>query len=175
MASMEREVDRVLTLLRNKIRENGFTQLQVQSSLSWGRSYISQLLTKQKALRVEQVLLILEAVGANPAEFFAELYRLPNVATFDSHPTTSGSLRAYPSGAPVAASEVAEARPEESDSAIRRDLENSRALLRGLVQLMLEKSMIDDDELTEAVEEWNTSAVREPAPAAPLLRAGNAW
>ena len=74
---VERELERVLTLLRNKIRERGFTQLEVQDALSWGRSYISQLLTKQKSLRVEQVLLILNVIGVEPGEFFAELYRFP--------------------------------------------------------------------------------------------------
>ena len=39
-----------------------------------GRSYISQLLTKQKSLRVEQVLLILNVIGVEPRRFFAELY-----------------------------------------------------------------------------------------------------
>ena len=63
MMMVDAEVNRVLTLLRNKIRERGFTQLQVQEALSWGRSYISQLLTKQKSLRVEQVLLILNVIG----------------------------------------------------------------------------------------------------------------
>ena len=38
MLSVDRELDRVLTLLRNKIRERGFTQLEVQEALSWGRS-----------------------------------------------------------------------------------------------------------------------------------------
>ena len=71
MRTIERELDRVLTLLRNKIRERGFTQLEVQEALGWGRSYISQLLTKQKSLRIEQVLLILNVVGVDPGEFFS--------------------------------------------------------------------------------------------------------
>jgi len=77
MSSIEKEVDRILTLLRNKIRERGFTQLEVQEKLNWGRSYISQLLTKQKSLRVEQVLLILETIKVDPKEFYAELYQFP--------------------------------------------------------------------------------------------------
>jgi transcriptional regulator with XRE-family HTH domain len=76
MDAIEKEVDRVLTLLRNKIRERGFTQLEVQSTLGWGRSYISQLLTKQKGLRVEQVLRILEVIGVDAFQFYAELYNL---------------------------------------------------------------------------------------------------
>ncbi len=31
-------------------------------------------MTKQKGLRVEQVLLILNVIGVDPAEFYAELY-----------------------------------------------------------------------------------------------------
>ena len=77
MIPVERELDRTLTLLRNKIREQGFTQLQVQAKLAWGRSYISQLLTKQKSLRVEQVLLILQVIEVEPADFYKELYRFP--------------------------------------------------------------------------------------------------
>ena len=77
MITVERELDSVLTLLRNKIRERGFTQLEVQEALGWGRSYISQLLTKQKSLRIEQVLLILNVIGVDPSEFFGELYHFP--------------------------------------------------------------------------------------------------
>ena len=74
MRDTARQLDRVLTLLRNKIRERGFTQLEVQEALGWGRSYISQLLTKQKSLRVEQVLLILNVISVSPADFYAELF-----------------------------------------------------------------------------------------------------
>ncbi len=72
MRQVEAEVDRYLVLLGNKIRQRGYTQLEVQRELRWGRSYISQLLTKQKSLRVEQVLLILKVIGVDPAEFFAD-------------------------------------------------------------------------------------------------------
>ncbi len=75
MNETTRLLDRCLTLLRNRIREHGFTQLEVQEQLGWGRSYISQLLTKQKALRLEQVLLILQVIGASPEEFFTTLFR----------------------------------------------------------------------------------------------------
>ncbi len=80
MVRVQREVDRYLTLLRNKIRERGFTQLQVQEALGWGRSYISQLLTRQKALRIEQVLLILSVIGVDPREFFGEIYAAAAIA-----------------------------------------------------------------------------------------------
>ena len=74
MFTTDREVENCLTLLRNLIRQKGFTQLDVQQALGWGRSYISQLLTKQKALRYEQILLMLNVIGVSPEEFFAELF-----------------------------------------------------------------------------------------------------
>lgn len=66
MLRVERDLERILTRLRNLIRDRGFTQLEVQDALGWGRSYISQLLTKQKSLRIEQVLMILNVVGVKP-------------------------------------------------------------------------------------------------------------
>ena len=77
MIRIDRELDRALVLLRNKIRDRGVTQLEIQEALGWGRSYISQLLTKQKALRVEQLLLILHVIGVHPTAFFSELYGAP--------------------------------------------------------------------------------------------------
>ncbi len=126
---VDTEVDRYLTLLRNKIREKGFTQLEVQEALSWGRSYISQLLTKQKSLRVEQVLLILDVIGVEPAEFFAELYYYPSAPA--AHGTTTWRS---PSTGPVASG-----------------FEEMRSMVRGLVWLLIDKEMIDVDELTATV------------------------
>lgn len=129
MRIVDKEVDQVLTLLRNKIRERGFTQLQVQEALSWGRSYISQLLTKQKSLRVEQVLLILDVIGIDPADFFSELYHYPR--------------------APVAYRDVGPAAPHGDD--LGSSFEEVRGLVRGLVWLLIDKEVIDVDELTAAV------------------------
>ena len=74
MRTRDRDLDRILTLLRNRIRNRGFTQLDVQERLGWGKSYISQLLTKQKSLRLEQVLMILDVIGDKPADFWAEIF-----------------------------------------------------------------------------------------------------
>ncbi len=122
--NVQHEVDRFLTLLRNKIRERGFTQLEVQEALGWGRSYISQLLTRQKALRFEQVLLILGVIGIPAAEFFAELYATAPYRSF-------GSAAAHPD----AAESVAKLRAE----------------LNGMVDLLLEKKIITAEELSAAV------------------------
>ncbi len=130
MRIVDKEVDQVLTLLRNKIRERGFTQLQVQEALSWGRSYISQLLTKQKSLRVEQVLLILDVIGIDPAEFFSELYHYPRPRS------------AYRDSGPV---------PAQGGGDLGNNFEEVRGLVRGLVWLLIDKEVIDVDELTAAV------------------------
>lgn len=137
MMMVEKEVDRVLTLLRNKIRERGFTQLEVQEALSWGRSYISQLLTKQKSLRVEQVLLILDVIGVEPADFFAELYYIPG-------PAYPREVRAF-GPAPARSPRQGEG-PEIEDS-----FDEMRSLVRGLVWLLIDKELVDVDELTTAV------------------------
>ena len=133
MRIVEKEVDQVLTLLRNKIREKGFTQLQVQEALSWGRSYISQLLTKQKSLRVEQVLLILDVIGVDPAEFFAELYHYPSTGVFPGR------------------GHVPERLGHQGGSDLPVNFEEMRSLVRGLVWLLIDKEVIDVDELTTAV------------------------
>ncbi|MEM7351786.1 MAG: helix-turn-helix transcriptional regulator [Acidobacteriota bacterium] len=133
MQPTEYEVHRYLTLLRNKIRDRGFTQLQVQEALGWGRSYISQLLTQQKCLRIEQVLQILSVIGTDPAEFFAELYPMSGWGQ-NYAAQASASL-------PLSPAEMAE---QERAS---REL---TALLGGLLQLLAEKRIVTREELAVA-------------------------
>ncbi len=148
MRILEREIDRILTLLRNKIRERGFTQLEVQEALAWGRSYISQLLTKQKSLRVEQVLLILNVIGVDPGEFYAELYQLPPVDKLRAGDDYGDSRYGNAPYSPSAVSEVAEG---GMSSDFSRSFQELRSLLRGLVRLLVDKNLINVDELTTAV------------------------
>ncbi len=133
MTSAEKEVDRVLTLLRNKIREQNFTQLEVQQALGWGRSYISQLLTQQKSLRVEQVLLILGVIGIDAAKFFAELYNFP------------GSGFGGESAQKVAAASAA---TNAALTALRQELEEQRELVRSLLRLLVDKQVVTLEELS---------------------------
>ncbi len=129
MRQVDREVDRYLTLLSDKVRGRGFTQLEVQEALGWGRSYISQLVTKQKSLRLDQVLLILSVIGVEPAEFFAELYQ----------------PRQYYSHAPA---------PMEASTAavLGHQLPQLSAYLRAVRQLLLDKGLISANELALAVD-----------------------
>ena len=154
MRIVQSEIDRVLTLLRNKIRERGFTQLEVQEALSWGRSYISQLLTKQKSLRVEQILLILNVIGVDPSEFYSELYQLRSPSkpgTFEDF--GEGRYRTVPFDATVeGVPEIG--MPIEHDSGFR----SLRSLLRGLVRLLVDKDVINVDELTAAVKAGDLGA-----------------
>ncbi len=132
MRGVQRQLDRILTLLGNVIRRQGYTQLEVQEALGWGRSYISQLTTKQKGLRVEQVLLILNVIGVDPAEFYGELYWPEVVRRVEQ--------RQQPPGPEVA----------EAEAEVREDVEHFRRHLRGFVDLLLDKGIVDTEELTAA-------------------------
>ena len=128
MRPIEVELNRYLALLRDKIRQRGHTQLEVQEALGWGRSYISQLLTKQKALRVEQVLLILKVIAVDPVEFFAELYGWPAVPRPASRP------------APVAGD-------AGWSGEQRKALAELKGQIHGLVGLLVEKGVISSEGL----------------------------
>ncbi len=133
MRQVDREVDRHLTLLRNKIRERGFTQVEVQEALSWGRSYISQLLTHQKNLRLDQVLMILNVIGVEPREFFAEIYAFPKPHTGFSEMPADLSTQGPRLG-------------------LAREIERFEALLKGLTTLLVDKEIVDSSELSAAAE-----------------------
>ncbi len=132
MINVEPELDRYLTLLRNKIHDKGFTQLEVQEVLGWGRSYISQLLTKQKNLRLEQILAICSVIGIDAKEFFAELYEgAPRFRVAQRRPHGDRNL----AGA----------------SNTEQQLEKLKPLLEGLAELLIDKGLITADELFRAV------------------------
>ena len=75
--NVDPEVDRILMQLRLKMKNHGFTQIQVQEALNWKGSYVSQLLSRNKSLRVEQVLQILAVIGVEPFDFFFNVFRQP--------------------------------------------------------------------------------------------------
>ncbi len=121
MQQADPEVDRYLTLLENKMRQQKFTQQDVQDALSWGRSYVSQLKTKQKKLRVEQLLMILQVIGVEPREFFAELYEL-------EHGLSEAGLQRLET-------------PEEVEE-LRRELKEQRQLTHRLMKLLVRKRVV---------------------------------
>ena len=86
LTTVEEQTIKALALLQSLIKEQGFTQLEIQNLLGWGRSYISQLMTRQKGLRFDQILSILGVIDVEPAEFFAQLYRIPlQTASLQEH------------------------------------------------------------------------------------------
>ncbi len=139
---VEREIDRLLSLLKATITRRGFTQMEVQEALGWGRSYISQLLTKQKSPRIEQVLAVLRVIGVEPKAFFGELYP-------ESPPAATGRRR-------LPASTSRQLPGEEP--------ERTGLLLAGLTDLLLKKGLISRQELTRAAEaQRRTAGTRDPA------------
>ncbi len=132
MRDIDRDLDRILRRLRTLIPERGFTQLEVQEVLGWGRSYISQLLTRQKAARIDQVLVILKVLDVDPGAFFAEIYR------FDEPMARS-------SGQPAARNLEA--------SRLRIEVCRLRLLADGLVRVLQEKELISTSDLARAIEE----------------------
>ena len=137
MRTVDRDLDRILTLLRNRIRECGFTQLEVQDNLGWGRSYISQLLTKQKSIRIEQILLILNVIGVDPAEFWAEIYQLGDFASSPGparHRRRTTVSSPFPDG-------------DDAESGLRR----IRLLYDGIVRVLTQKNLITAAALEAAI------------------------
>ena len=125
MVKIDRELDRYLTLLRNRIREQGFTQLEVQEALGWGRSYISQLVTKQKNLRIDQVLCILHVIGVRPEDFFGELYgKAPRSTSV----------------------------PQGSHPELHHELQQLKTLARALIEVLSKKGLITQEGLRAAIE-----------------------
>lgn len=138
--AVEKEVDRVLSLLRAKIHERGYTQLKVQRALGWGRTYISQLFRKQKSLRFDQILQILEVVEIDPADFFAEFYRLPHREIASTSGRIGPERRAHLPGDAAEAEKILELAGKDP-----------RSVVFGIVRLLMDKGVLDAVELAAAI------------------------
>ncbi len=140
--NIDRVVDRVLTRLRNAIRERHFTQLEVQEALGWGRSYISQLLTKQKTLRVEQVLLVLNVINVTPEDFFSEVFQ------FGAFGPNAGTQQRKGQAPPPP---VALFHPDAGGS-MKDDLRRLQLLYGGVAAILIGKGYFDSTSLEHAIE-----------------------
>ncbi len=140
MLNVERDLDRVLNRLRNAIRERGFTQLEVQETLGWGRSYISQILTKQKTLRIEQVLMILNVIDVKPEVFWDEIYLFSE---------RGAGRRARRRGA---RRRVAAPPSFPDGDGVDNGLRRIRLLYDGIVSVLTQKHLIDATDLEAAIE-----------------------
>ncbi len=162
MASMDREVKQILTLLRSKIRESGYTQIQVQRQLDWGRSYISQLLNRGKALRVEQVLKILETIKVEPREFYAELYQFPrpeaHLRNLDEYAEPEALDAA--SFTKILGEDAAEADGLSDD--FFRNYRELRAMVRAVVQVLIENEMVTIEDFADKARAAEPGLRRRP-------------
>lgn len=140
METVQKEISRILLLLRSKIKERGFTQLEVQEALGWGRSYISQLLTKQKTLRVDQVLLILNVIGVDPGDFYSELY--PQMGSLTPHRPPASVSTEYQS--------------------FLDSVEELRAVMHGLIDVLVSNQLISREELSGAVTASDQAPIKIP-------------
>ncbi len=75
--AVDESVAPFLTLLGEKIRQQGFTELEVEEALSWDPSHIRQLASELEGLRVAEVLQVLGALGVEPSALFTKLYGTP--------------------------------------------------------------------------------------------------
>jgi transcriptional regulator with XRE-family HTH domain len=131
--TIDRDIDRILARLRDVIREQGYTQLEVQEALGWGRSYISQLVTRQKTLRMDQLHEILHVIGVKPEDFWGEVYGFGGPYKAQRHPPPK----------PRRPGDPPEIDPDE--------LASLKKLLLGLVALLKKKSVIKAADLERAV------------------------
>lgn len=140
MRTVERDIHRILTLLRNRIRQQGFTQLEVQEVNGWGKSYISQLVTKQKSLRVEHVLMILNVINIDPADFYAEIYQFG--------PSKRRALRA---------AQRRSLPPAPNTGDMAKDMRSLGILLDAVVNVLASKEFFSMDDYKEATKRHQSS------------------
>ncbi|MCP4653949.1 MAG: helix-turn-helix transcriptional regulator [bacterium] len=67
-AAAESQLSEVLQRLRAKIREAGFTQVEVDQKLGWKRNRMSSLVRGKTALRVDHLFAICEVIGVFPRQ-----------------------------------------------------------------------------------------------------------
>ncbi len=138
MRAVDRDLDRILTLLQARMRDRCYTQLEVQEHLGWGRSYISQLVNKNKSARVEQVLMILNVIDVEPEDFWAEVYP---IGAFGQ---PSRARRSVPR----------HAAPPSDDGKLLAEMHLTRMLFEGVVTVLTRKNLITAGELDGAAEKF---------------------
>ena len=105
--------------------------------LGWGRSYISQLLTKQKTLRVEQIVMILNVVSVEPKDFWAEIYQFGPFGAAGNRRRRKGRERA-----PL---------PSLDEATPGADMRRVELLYEGIVNVLKRKDLIATAELADAI------------------------
>lgn len=153
--TVRKEVERILTLLRLEIQEQGFTQREVQDALGWGRTYISQLLRRQKALRFEQIIQILSVIGVHPSSFFARLYLSQREDALGQDPEQEFPWQG-PRKRPLGGW------PTWDQDVPSTPTPNSTAPVDGLIRLLVSKRLIDLEEYAASVEAVEADPPQDP-------------
>lgn len=74
MSRAERDLARIRTLLRAKLRQRQLTERQVEAQLGWETGHVGELVAGTAPLYVAELHQILGAVGVTPKEFWREIY-----------------------------------------------------------------------------------------------------
>ncbi len=72
-----RQLERCNEQLRDEIRARGCTQVELSVKLGKNKTYVSQVLTYDRRLRVDVLLEILKVLDVDPGKFFANAFREP--------------------------------------------------------------------------------------------------
>lgn len=72
--TVEQYVGRLREQLRSYIARSGYTHEALRLKLGWARGQISRLLNVNQSVPLEKVLLLLEAIGADPRRFWFEFF-----------------------------------------------------------------------------------------------------
>jgi transcriptional regulator with XRE-family HTH domain len=122
----ENDVDRLRRALRHRIRDAGISLRVMENRLGMGTDYLSQLLRGSMDLKAKHIFALLAELGADPGEFFLELYP----AAVLPHLT--------------------QARMDEEFIAIRQDI--SIEVIRNIVRTLKERGFISAEEADRLLE-----------------------
>jgi len=74
---MHPETQRLINLVKVSLRILGISNRELAKRLEMSPSYVSKLLSGASELRLEHLMRICDAIGIQPAEFFAMAYPVP--------------------------------------------------------------------------------------------------
>ena len=104
VVSDQKEVERVLQLLKGVLRMLGITSREVERRLGVAPSYLSRVFTGAVEFKLEHVIAVCRVIGLHPAEFFSLAYsELPDPPT-DAARELWGTLKDFKLPSRVAAS-----------------------------------------------------------------------
>jgi transcriptional regulator with XRE-family HTH domain len=123
------ETQRLLFVLKNSMKQLGFTNRAVQDQLGWSGSYLSRLFSGLIELRVEHVIDIAHVIGVQPEELFQISFPRKSQPSSMAAAHLWESLVDKESGAP-------EAPPEATDAASDLEQALEKMMARALQKLL---------------------------------------